>query len=180
MKHRLLVMITAALTVVGFSTTASAKGVDAGNDGKGGDSIPWYDTSPSEVSVSSGSDGEVGTMHLISCGFQTGDVYRYPSLDRLEVTGHVTGCTGTPQQCRIEVDIQIWNTIDKQWNLYYNGPIKYSSRCPTGDKVTARTDLCQASSKGYNYRGRTFLTIVHDNVADADVHHGPTRQYYCL
>jgi hypothetical protein len=173
MKQRVLVSVAAAvmLAVVAGSGTASARG---------GGPIPEYDTTPSEVSVAASGDGEAGALHLISCGFQTGDVLRFPSHSRLEVTGHVTGCTGTPQTCRIEVDIQIWNTIDRRWDLYYNGPIKYSSTCPKGDKVTARTDRCYARKKGYNYRGRTFVTIVHDNVSNANVHHGPTRQYYCL
>jgi hypothetical protein len=118
--------------------------------------------------------------HIVTCSFYAGEPLRYPTQDVLQATGVITGCIPTnPDVCRIETEIELWNFIDKRWDLYRSGPVKYGPPCQ-GPKSKAITYNCEASSKGYNYRARAYVTIVEDGDVDADVDTSPTRQYHCL
>lgn len=165
----ILVGLVAALALQG-SGVAAAAAADWRNGGH---------PDRKEVPVSL-TEGEERPLHPVSCSFYAGEPYRYPSQDKLEANGGIKNCDpNDPSTCRIETDIHIYNNFDKQWEVYVNGLVRYGPPCQ-GLNSRAVTYNCEASTRGYNYRTRTYMTTVEDGYTYADAKTSATRQYYCL
>lgn len=165
------------------ATTLVLVGVSTGLSAAGAEEVPNPGYEPGEASVtlsSSGVGGDFGAMHEVTCRFNAQEPVRFPSRDRLQGVGIITGCFPTdPQVCRIETDLQIYNHIDRRWDLYANGPRNFPNPCQ-GGRSTAANNNCTASKKGHNYRTRTYMTIVEDGETDARADTSAVRQYHCL
>ncbi len=141
--------------------------------------VVTHDEPPPNTGFAPG-ETEVRAASIVSCFFNAQEPQRFPSQNRLEGVGIISGCfPRDPAVCRIETEIQIFNTIDRRWDLYWSGPAVFPNPCQGGRSVAA-TNNCEPRQEGHNYRTVTIVAIVEDADRDVDSDISPVRQYRCL
>ncbi|MCX5357345.1 hypothetical protein OG864_00935 [Streptomyces sp. NBC_00124] len=96
-------------------------------------------------------------QHVVTCAlFASKPNY---SGSKITGTGGISGCTGTPDACASEVDLEV----------YLSGPGWVTAatsarqlKCPPPARSTTASLSCDSSASTYSYRTVTLGTIVHD------------------